>query len=130
MGGFGGFTWDAYLDTPVHVLRDSYAAEFDDDYHLVTLRQRRRRFTEDGGKSGSPDRAGRELPTREALNIPAAAWAVNPLLAMNPQGQAYLLMYWSVFKRRQAEGVVTEDGSPITDAYILKRWTEKVRPRE
>src|SRR6185312_8506304 len=36
MGGVSAFTWDAYCSTPDRILRDSYCAEFDEDYHLVT----------------------------------------------------------------------------------------------
>lgn len=129
MGGFGGLTWERYLDTPDRVLRESYLAEFDEDHHVVTVRQRLRRRLEAGGLSGSPERAGRELPSREELRIPLEAWAVNDMIAMTPSGQAYVLMYWSVWRRRQAEGVLTEDDEPITDEYILRRWRAKVDGR-
>lgn len=125
MGGFGGLTWDRYLDTPDRILRDAYLAERDDDHHVVTMRQRWRRQQESGGLSGSPDRAGRELPSREALNIPAEAWAVNERLAMMPSGQAYCQMFWSVWRRRQSEGVLAEQGELIGDDFILRRWREK-----
>lgn len=125
MGGFGGMTWATYLDTPDRILRDSYLAERDDDHNVITRRQLYQRHRTAGGQSGSPSRAGRELPSREALNIPAEAWAINPRLALDPTGQGWVLMFYQTWRRRQSEGVLTEDGEPIDDAYILRRFRAK-----
>lgn len=115
-GGFNGFTFAAYLDTPDATLRDSHFAERDDDHRLVTLRERRARARQ-GGLSGSVARAGRELPSKEQLQVPDEAYQVN-----GRAGMAYLLMFWQTWRRRQYAGVLTEDGSPIDTAYILARW--------
>lgn len=115
-GGFNGFTYAAYLDTPDAAIRDSYFAERDDDHRLVTLRERRARARQ-GGLSGSIARAGRELPSKETLDVPEEAFAVN-----GRAGMAYCLMFWQTWRRRQREGVLTEDGFPIDTSYIMARW--------
>ena len=122
MGGCGGLTWDVYCDTPDRILCDSYLAERDDEHQIVTLRQRRRRQQDSGGITGNPDRAGRELPKPTDLRIPEEAYSVNRRLLLMPSGQAYLLMFFQIWRRRQSEGVLTKEGEPITDEYILAQW--------
>lgn len=127
MGGFGGLRLADYDATPDRVLVESYFAPRDEEHNLIPLRQRLRLAR--GESSGSPQRAGQELPPREELRIPEEAWQINPMLSNTPFGQAWVLMFFQVWRRRQREGVLDEAGQPITDEYILNRFRKAASQR-
>lgn len=120
MGGFNGLTRETYSRTPDRIIRDSYFAPRDEDHELIPYRLRWKRVRE-GWQSGSPDRAGKELPRAETLNIPPEAFGIN-----NRVGMDYTIVFWQCWKRRQRKGVLTENGQAISDEYILNRYRAKV----
>jgi hypothetical protein len=73
-------------------LANVYFAGRDDDHRLIPLR-RRQADRRDAAQTGSPDRAGRELPSREELGVPAEAFNLGV-------PQDYTLMFFQCWVRR------------------------------
>lgn len=109
MGGFGGITPEQYYKLSDRQILDSYLAEFDEDRRLVPLKRRIWNARYPDTVTGDPDRAGRELPSVESLDIPQEV-----LLCGVPMD--YVLMWWSIWRKRATYN---------TEELLAKWWSER-----